>query len=75
MNITFLLRLLIIAYTLIFVIYMILDCIKHRSEMKRPPKIIIINLIIGFFTISWILLESGVLPLPRPDSNFPNPVR
>ena len=50
MNITFLLRLLIIAYTLIFVIYMILDCIKHRSEMKRPPKIIIINLIIGFFT-------------------------
>lgn len=50
MNITFFLRLLIIAYALIFVVYMIRDCLRHRSELRRPIKTVIINLCIGFFT-------------------------
>lgn len=50
MNITFILRLLIIAYTLVFLVYMVRDCIKHKSELRRPVRIIVINLIIGFFT-------------------------
>lgn len=50
MNITLILRFLIITYTLIFFIYMVKDCIKHKAEMKRPIRIILINLVIGFFT-------------------------
>ncbi|RHV35418.1 permease [Ruminococcus sp. OM05-10BH] len=50
MNITLILRLLIITYTLVFVIYMGRDCLKHRSELRRPLKIVVINLCIGFFT-------------------------
>ena len=48
MDIRLILRLAIILYTLVFAVYMIKDCIKHKEDFTK--KHLIANLIIGFYS-------------------------
>ncbi len=48
MDIRLILRVAIILYTLVFAVYMIKDCIKHKEDFKK--KHLIANIIIGFYS-------------------------
>ncbi len=49
MNATLILRIVIIAYTAVFAIYWIADCIKHKEEFTSKKKCISL-LLIGIIT-------------------------
>ena len=43
MNATLILRIVIIAYTAVFAIYWIADCIKHKEEFYRQESYLIVT--------------------------------
>ena len=51
MNATLILRIVIIAYTAVFAIYWIADCIKHKEEFtgKKVISLLLIGIITNFF--------------------------